>query len=379
MGAEPIAQERLPAATGAHARLVVRATLRAAFVVVVGMLIASQFAHTYARNRQGIDFRWTIWQPARDVLHGRNPYGDPHASSFVAESVYPPLTFLALAPLSLVRFAAAFVTWQALLVATAVAIPAVLGVRDWRCYAVWLSSLPVVADVLFGNATLVVVLLVALAWRWRDRWRLAAVTLSLAVVIKLFVAPLWLWLVFTRRWRAAAATAVLVPVGVLVPWLAIGLDGLADYPALLRSLSHSHGGNGIFVQALARQSGLGVDAALAVGLAAAACCLLGALLVRRDDVSCFALASAAALLATPVAWIYYPALLVVPVAARFPRFHLSWLAFAALWVSWYRTPLGWATAELSIAVLAVCVMLIGMVLLPGRKARETALVPEPAT
>ena len=380
MEAEPsIVGDSLPTGAAAHARLMVRATLQAVFVVVVVTLVTSQFVHTYRRGREGIDFRWTIWQPAHDVLHGSNPYGNPHAAGFVAESVYPPLTFIALAPLSLVHFAEALVIWQVLLVAVAAAIPALLDVRDWRCYAVWLSSLPVAADVLFGNAALVVVLLVALTWRWRERWLFAAAAFSLAIVVKLFVAPLWLWLVFTRRWRAAAATAVLVPIGMLLPWLAIRLDGLGDYPALLTSLSESHGQHGILIQALARQSGLGVDTALAIGIVAAACCAVAAFALRRDEISCLAFATAAALLATPVAWIYYPALLVVPLAARFPRFNLVWLAFAALWVSWYRTPLGWATAELSVAVLAVCAVLLGAVVVPGRKRPEAALVPEPAT
>ncbi len=349
----------------------------AVFVIALTGLIVSQFAHTYDRGREGIDFRWTIWQPAADVLDGLNPYDDPSSPGFVAESVYPPLTFIVLSPLSWLSFDSALVVWQVLLVATALAIPAVLGVRDWRCYAVWLTGFPVVADVLFGNVTLLVVLLAALAWRWRERAGAAAVALSVAIVIKLLVAPLWLWLVFTRRFRAALLTAVLVPVGILVPWLLIGLDGLADYPSLLRSLSESHGGNGVLLQALGRQSGLDAGPALALGLTAAACCLVGAFVLREDDISCFALVGAAALLATPVAWIYYPALLVIPVAARFPRFNLAWLGFTVLWVSWYATPLGWATAQLSIAVLLVCALMALAVLRTGRTLRAGA-VPSPA-
>ena len=149
----------------------------AVFVIALTGLIVSQFAHTYDRGREGIDFRWTIWQPAADVLDGLNPYDDPSSPGFVAESVYPPLTFVVLSPLSWLSFDSALVVWQALLVATALAIPAVLGVRDWRCYAVWLTGFPVVADVLFGNVTLLVVLLAALAWRWRERAGAAAVAL----------------------------------------------------------------------------------------------------------------------------------------------------------------------------------------------------------
>jgi hypothetical protein len=125
----------------------------------------------------------------------------------------------------------------------------------------------------------------------------------------------------------------------------------------------------VLLQALSRQLGLETGVALAVGIAAALCCLLGAYALRHDDISCFALAASAALLATPVAWIYYPALLVIPVAARFPRFNVTWLGFLALWVSWYATPLGWATAELSVAVLAICAVVVAGVVAAGPSPR----------
>jgi hypothetical protein len=358
-------------------RLSLVAALLAVTVVLLGSLLVAQYAHTYDRGREGIDFRWTIWQPATDVLAGRSPYGDPSSPGFLAESVYPPLTFVVLSPLSWLSFDTALVVWQVLLVLTALAIPAVLRVRDWRCYAAWVTGFPVAADVLFGNVTLVVVLLAALAWRWRDRAGATAVALSLAIVVKLLAAPLWLWLVFTRRLRAALLTAILVPLGILVPWLAIGLDGLRDYPSLLRSLSESHGGNGVLLQALGRQSGLEPAPALAIGLAVAACCLVGAYLLRDDDISCFALVASAALLATPVAWIYYPALLVIPVAARFPRFNVAWLGFTALWVSWYATPLGWATAQLSLAVLLVCALMV-LAVVRTRRGLGVRAAPKPA-
>ena len=235
----------------------------AVFVIALTGLIVSQFAHTYDRGREGIDFRWTIWQPAADVLDGLNPYDDPSSPGFVAESVYPPLTFIVLSPLSWLSFDSALVVWQIA--------PRRHGARDpGRPARARLAVLRGVADGIPGSGGRPVRqrhaprrparrARVALARASRSDRRRAFRSRS---SIKLLVAPLWLWLVFTRRFRAALLTAVLVPVGILVPWLLIGLDGLADYPSLLRSLSESHGGNGVLLQALGRQSGLDAGPAL---------------------------------------------------------------------------------------------------------------------
>ena len=60
------------------------------------------------------------------------------------------------------------------LVLVALAIPFVLGVRDWRCYGLLLLWPPVISAVQTGNVTLWFALAAALAWRFRDRtlpWR----------------------------------------------------------------------------------------------------------------------------------------------------------------------------------------------------------------
>ena len=80
----------------------------------------------------------------------------------------------------------------------------ILGVRDWRCYVIALTSPVVVHGLYYGNLTIVMVLLVALAWRYRERARIAGLALGAAVAAKLFVWPLVVWLLLTRRFRAAA-------------------------------------------------------------------------------------------------------------------------------------------------------------------------------
>jgi len=95
--------------------------------------------------------------------------------------------------------------WNFLQAAAIVGALGVLRVRDLRCYALALLSIPVLQGFIWGNATLLLVPLVALAWRWRDRWGQAGIVVGLAVASKLFAWPLIVWLVGTRRYRAAAA------------------------------------------------------------------------------------------------------------------------------------------------------------------------------
>lgn len=342
---------------------------RAIVASAIAFLVLTQFTSAYSRGREGIDFRWTIWEPARDLFRGVSPYADPSAASFVAESVYPPLVFIVLSPLSALPFDLAFGAWQVLLFTAAAAVLVVLGVRDWRCYAVWLTSLPVIAGIVFGNATIIVILLVAIAWRFRNRSWVISVALSAAIAIKLVAAPLVLWLLMTRRYVAALLTIVVAPLLILVPWLAIGSDGLVDYPRTLTRLAESHGQNGVLVHAFVRQLDFSRTTALAAAAACAFVCFAVAWRRRHDDTACFALSAFAALLLTPIAWIYYPGLLIVPLAARSPRYSRAWLLVAALWVSWAYTPLGWATWELSAAVILICVSLVALIVAGGFGAR----------
>src|SRR5262245_8052816 len=140
----------------------------------------------------GFDFRGTLWGPARALLDGTPVYPEPteNAVAIGNPAVYPPVFILASLPLALLPVTVASWLWFGMLGACVFAALWILGVRDWRCHVLALTSLVVVHGLFFGNLTLVLMLLVALAWRYRDRPRVAGLSIGVAVAAKLFVAPL---------------------------------------------------------------------------------------------------------------------------------------------------------------------------------------------
>ncbi len=112
----------------------------------------------------------------------------------------------------------------------------IVGVRDWRCHVLAVTSPVVVHGLFYGNLTILLLVPLALAWRYRDRPRVAGIAVGVAVAAKLFVWPLVVWLLLTRRFRAAAWAAGSAVVLVLGAWALIGFEGLIDYPALLRDV-----------------------------------------------------------------------------------------------------------------------------------------------
>ena len=170
-------------------------------LIVLSCMLAVGYCAAVIHAGLGVDFRGTLWEPARSLIHGRTPYPN-HQNLHGSPSVYPPPVILAFTPLSLLPFGIAAVTMCALLLAAAVATLYVLGLRDWFLYAVVLSSLAVVGASTWGNDAPLMVLFVALAWRDRTRsW----VWVALAILLKLWMFPLVLWLAFTRRRQAVLA------------------------------------------------------------------------------------------------------------------------------------------------------------------------------
>jgi hypothetical protein len=195
-------------------------------------------------------------------------------------------------------------------------------------------SAVVVGAVAGGNVTLVVILAVALTWRWRDRPAWAAAALTAGIVLKLFVWPVWLWLLFTRRYSAAIYTAGATACLILASWAVIGFRGLADYPALLSNASEYLGERGLLAYALTEKVS-GPTAARAAAVAVAAILLAGAFQRRNDDRAAMTLVLLAALYATPIVWLHYFGLLVIPAAlyggwvwAAIPLLALSRLTIA---------------------------------------------------
>jgi alpha-1,2-mannosyltransferase len=290
------------------------------------LFTASWLAFLATTPNFAMDFHHAFWPAGRAVLHGVTPYPDPH-SSVVAGGrafVYPAPAALTFAVFALLphRLADGMFTGLALL-----AVPLtlwLLGVRDWRIYGLVLLWLPVVAAWQSANVTTLLSVGVACAWRWRERAAIVGLTVALVVAVKLFLWPLGLWLLATRRWTAAAWAIAGGLALNAVGWAVLGFDEIGRYLRLMRALDDALAGKAYSLAALGTV-GEALTAIVAVALAVAM------LLVdeRRGMVLCVALA----LVASPLVWSHYFALLIVPLALTRPRLHPSWALPVAAWLA----------------------------------------------
>ena len=129
---------------------------------------------------------------------------------------------------------------------------------------------------------------------------------------------------------AIAATAS------VISWWIIGFAGFHTYPSLLRTLSRVEYDTSYSLSALARS--LGVGNSLAYGIAAAVGVSIIAMLTRvsrrdRDSPFVLSLAVAAGLAMTPILWLHYLALLIVPLALARPRLGALWFLPLAFWAT----------------------------------------------
>jgi hypothetical protein len=310
------------------------------------------------------------------VRRGESPYVAPDSVVEQGDSpyVYPPVLAVVLVPATALPDDVAGsspegVLFSLLLIACVVGALLLLGVRDWRCYPVALLYPVTLENIEYGALGPVLALLVALGWRYRDRVVRVAAAAGVAVVLKLFLWPLVLWLAATRRWRAAAG-AVATALGLaLLSWAAIGFDGLTRYPQLLRSLSDLEAESSYSTYAVLRA--LGLPTGVAQTLAAAGCIALLALAwhaarsgadSRVRDRRSLTLALAAGFVLTPILWLHYLVLLVVPIALARPRLSPLWFAPLAMTVfelldryrGWPRGD-GWALASVAVVVAVVFV------------------------
>ena len=156
----------------------------------------------------------------------------------------------------------------------------------------------------------------------------------------------------------------------LVSWSVLGFAGIGSYPRLLDKLVEVEGENSYSVFAILRSLGLPETASrlgvIVMGgallvLAWRAATSSGADSTERDRRS-LSLAVAAALVLTPILWLHYLVLLLVPLALARPRLSPLWavplvlIVFEAL--DWYRGwPAGDGKALTSVAVVSAIVVI----------------------
>jgi hypothetical protein len=272
-------------------------------------------------------------QAASKVLDGASPYAF-HGDQTYA---YPPsLAFLA-APFHPLGAGTATLLWTLLSLAAIGVALWLLGLRDWRCYALAAVFPFTRSAVDLGTVGPLLLLAVAAGWRWRDEVFRPAAAVGAAVALKLFLWPLAAWLALTRRIRPAFGALAFALAFALVPWAVIGFADLGDYPGLLRRLSDEEATSSYSVLALGVRAHLPETAAVVLSVIIAAALLAAAAWIARDegrtprdrDVAVLTLALAAGLAASPIVWVHYFLLLLVPLVLTRPRLSPLWfLPFA---------------------------------------------------
>lgn len=300
---------------------------RVASVTLLGLVPALLFVigarEANATGSLGLDFRGELYPEAHYVLHGLNPFPRPDVALTGVDRIYPIPAALLASPLTALPAGAATCVWLLLSLSALAAALWLLGVTDWRVYGVVALWPPTIAELQTGNLTAILVLLAALAWRFRDRRVAPGVAVGLVVAIKLFLWPLGVWLLVRRQF---AATATAAAIGIAGTLLVLPFTGLSSYLHLMGRMDGKYGPGSYNFVGLTTQAGLGRGAAhvaaWSVGLA-----VLAVASRRRS----FPLSVAASLVLSPIVWLHYFLLLVIPLALRSPRLSAAWFLPLFFW------------------------------------------------
>jgi alpha-1,2-mannosyltransferase len=339
------------------------ARLTPVYCLALGALFVTDFVINVRAGIFGADFRGTIWQAGRDILHGNSPYPAPNVATLAHAgnpAVYPAATLVAASPLGLLPFTVSAILWDIAAIVALFAALRIINIRDWRIYGVVFLSFPAASSLQLGQLDAFLALGCALVWRWRHRpGARLAIVLATVVLAKVFLWPLLVWTLAIGRRRqsvAAAATAVSV---VIAGWAAIGFAGFAGYPRLLSALINAYGSKGYSLMALGTRVGLSSNAARLLPLVAliglCALCIKFARAGREE--SSFFVAVAAAILGSPILWLHYVLVLFVALAVVRPRFSAVWFVPVALWLVPTENP----SSALDFALgLSLLLLLVGL-------------------
>jgi hypothetical protein len=265
---------------------------------------------------------------ASKVVAGESPYTFRGDETFA----YPPLLAFLAVPFHWLGDSAATVLWTLLSLVAIAAALWLLGLRDWRCYALAAVFPFTRSAVGLGTVGPLLLLAVGGAWRWRDQLFRSGAAVGATIALKLFLWPLAAWLAFTGRARTAVASLALALAFALLPWAIIGFAGIEAFPDVLRRLSDDEATSSYSVMALTVRAHLPEAFGVVLSVVAAATLLGFAAWYARDgrrtprerDVGVLTLALAAGLAASPIVWIHYFLLLLVPLALTRPRLSALW-------------------------------------------------------
>ena len=281
-----------------------------------------------AEHLLAVDYSQGPWGAGHRLFAGLSPYVGAHSAAVGGITfVYPAVAALVLAPFSLLPRDVAGAAFTMLDLAAILVTLRVLAVRDWRVYGACLLWPSILSGWETANVTLLLALGIAVAWRWRDTPLVTGVMIALLISVKLFVWPLALWLIATRRYRAFGHAVAAGLAMNLLAWGVLGFDQITRYRELLAALAGAQQDRGYSVMALLLNGGaplpLASTLAACLTLLGAGVCLAAGR--RLGSQASFALCIVTGLIATPISWLHYFALLVVPLAIARPRLSLLWL------------------------------------------------------
>jgi alpha-1,2-mannosyltransferase len=369
-------------AGGAGGGELVRSLKVAASVAFFALMPIGALAVTLwaARNSIAYDLHHAFRPAAEALLDGRSPYPPPTPEAVGTRTawVYLPFASFLFVPFALVPPLAADLAATALVLAAGATALWILGVRDWRCYGIAVFSMPVFSAIQTANLTLPLALALAAIWVLRARPGAPGVVLATTLATKLFLWPVLVWLLATRRYTAAAYSVVVTTALVLGGWAVLGFESFRDYPEILRLLSAALETDSYTPFALAHDLHAPEPVARAIGLGLGGAVLLACWILGRrgDDTRSFTLAVFAALLFTPIVWLHYFALLLVPVAVTHRHLSPLWAVPIAVWFFGEGYGNG-TTAQTALMLVTAGVMIAATLRSSPRHARRA--LAEPAT
>ncbi|MEQ1668048.1 MAG: glycosyltransferase family 87 protein [Sulfuriferula sp.] len=315
------------------------------------ILIGFYLLGIYFISTQHLDFA-AFYASLQFLLEGKNIYTpvSVDASSLIHlpamgeqtrhANLNPPFFTLLLSPLGWLSHQVAFLVWSFLSLIFGV-MGAVLIQRtnekpdiDYTLILLilLLAYFPTFNNIMIGQTALLVFMLVAGGWvaARQGREQLSGVLLGLAFAIKLFLGLFIIYFLLQRRWRLLVWLLMTVAATWLLGWAALGLDSYEQYHQALASVTwQSHTGNasayGYFSRIFGGSYSIPLMDAPVLGKALyyLLTITLLALLVwlarpsqRIATIVCadlgFSFTLVAALLISPLGWIYYFPLLLIP-------------------------------------------------------------------
>lgn len=343
-----------------------RAAQNILLIVLPVFVTVAELSISLGLHHLAVDFRGWYWPAGHRVLNGLSPYTVPPSQALN----YPAFGALVFVPFALIPHGAATVLFLLLIAASVPVTLLLLGVRDWRAFAIVALWEPVVVGWETANISLLIACGLAVVWRFRDRAAVSGLALAALISVKIFLFPIAIWLLATRRWRALVWTFAGTIVLNLLSWAILGFDQISVYVHVLKAFAGVAELRGYSLIGLMRHLGASQPIADAVGLAAAAAVIAASLrsVAPRRDVAVFTATIAACLWASPVVESHYISLLLIPVALVAPVLSWPWLLPIALLLVPADHPVLW---EHVFSLAVTVILVLSCIWRPPQRQRAT--------